>query len=177
MMTHACAGRQPKKSGMRCDYGIELSEVVEIVAAHGFDEDLEGHAASFGMSELPRKSIGWERAEKGQIPCPDHREGAERGVGVEDWVVDGPSILIEGLNDVVRLGQGLAEADGEDDFGVGEMADDFAGVPLVGSGLAFDALPAQVVDYLREAAGGFVDGVEGVALSQKGRVWIHIWRC
>ena len=51
------------------------------------------------------------------------RKGVEGVAGVERRVGAGPRFLIEGLNDVVWLGDGLSQADAEGDLAVREMAE------------------------------------------------------
>src|SRR5438045_1249669 len=49
-------------------------------------------------------------------------------------ILGGPFLLVEGLDRGSVFGQGLSQAEGEDDFAVGKMADDFRGAPLAGRG-------------------------------------------
>ena len=42
--------------GARSD-GFELLQVVQVVSSHGFDHDLKGHFAAFGVSERFRKHL------------------------------------------------------------------------------------------------------------------------
>ena len=59
---------------------------------------------------------------------------ARPGSKLVGCVAFGPGVLVEGLDDGVGLaergGEGLAEAEGEDDLAVGEVGDDLADAPL-----------------------------------------------
>ena len=57
-------------------------------------------------------------------------EGVERVVRIELRVRARPRVLIERLDDVVRLGDGLPQPKGEGDLAVREMAEDVADAPL-----------------------------------------------
>jgi hypothetical protein len=92
------------------------------VPSHGFDERPELHGAALGVGERLVEEVGGDGREQGQVPAADGGEDVECGLGVEGGVAVRPAVLVEGLDDVVRLGEGLAEAEGEDDFGVGEVA-------------------------------------------------------
>jgi hypothetical protein len=57
------------------------------------------------------------------------------------WIVTGvvgcPGLLIEGLDDVMVLGQGLAYAVAKNQFAIGQVAKDFVRAPLSGCRLFF----------------------------------------
>ena len=82
-------------------------------------------------------------------------------MGVVGGVVCGPSVLIEGLDDVVRFGERLPEAIGEDNLAIGEVAKNFANRPLAGSG-GFIGI-AMGIEKLAESRGGGGDYWLGVA--------------
>jgi hypothetical protein len=72
--------------------------------------------------------------DEAQVPAADGGEGDD-GVGRGDGgVVGGPLVLVEGLDDVMIFGEGLAEAEGEDGFAVGEVTEDVAWGPFAGGG-------------------------------------------
>jgi hypothetical protein len=54
-----------------------------------------------------------------------------------------PQILIEWLNDVMRLGRGLTEAEREREFGIRQVTDDLMNAPLSGSDGMSDAFRAE----------------------------------
>ena len=55
-----------------------------------------------------------------------HEDG-EGFSGGDAGVCGSPLVLIEGLEDGGVLGEGLAQAEGKDEFAVGEVGDDFSG--------------------------------------------------
>src|SRR3954464_2617370 len=104
--------------------------MVEVVAGHRFDNRAEGHVAAFGVDALLRHAL-WRRVlNQRKIPFAHRRERAERAARAEAAVHPRPFLLVERLNDVVRLGEGLPQTERERDFAVGEMAEDLARVPL-----------------------------------------------
>jgi len=113
---------------------LKLGDVVEVVAGHGFDDGGEGHGAAFwvGYGLCGR---GWRGvADEDEVPFAHGGEGGERLLRGDARIVGGPFFLIEGLEDVVLLGEGLAETEAEGYFAVGEMAEDFGGGPFAGRG-------------------------------------------
>jgi hypothetical protein len=110
----------------------QLAEVIEVVAGHGFDNGLEGHGAAFGMGN-DAAGGGWQSCvNEREVPVAEGGECRERLGGGDAGVCGGPLVLIEGLDDVVVFGQGLAETEAEDELAVGEMAEDFSGGPFAG---------------------------------------------
>lgn len=117
---------------------LELLEVVEVVAGHGFDDGPEGHGASLGVSCGAVAVVVGDGGEKEEVPVADGVEESERGFERVDGVALSPGVLVEGLDDVVGLvergGKSLTEAEGEDEFGVGEVGDDVCDAPLAWGG-------------------------------------------
>ena len=99
-----------------------MREVIEVVSAHCFNDALEGHGASFGVAYGFRKCLGGQGGDQLHVEMPQGSEGSEGGSGVIGGVIRGPGVLIEGLNDVVRLGQGLSKTEGKNDLAIGQMA-------------------------------------------------------
>ena len=91
------------------------------MAAHGFYDGLEGHVAAFGVGHGLGQKFGAGVLDQGEVPLADGGEDGEGLLGGERRVGAGPVVLIEGLDYVVGLGCGVAEADGEDEFAVGEV--------------------------------------------------------
>ena len=117
---------------------FQLLEVVDVVAGHSFDDRPEGHGAAFGMGGGAMAFVAGDGGKEEKIPVAhglEEREGRLDGV---DGVAVGPGLLVEWLDDVVGLvgwgGEGLAEAEAEDGFGVGEVGDDVGDAPLAGGG-------------------------------------------
>src|SRR5258707_731964 len=84
------------------------------------------------MCDRLREIFARNRVEQCDVPSPRGGKCVERGPGVEGSgpVVAGPSVLIERLDYVMRLGECLREKGGESDFTVGEMEEDLADPPL-----------------------------------------------
>ena len=104
------------------------------MAGHGLYDGPEGHGAAFGVGGAAAAVVLRDCVEEEQVPVAGGLEESERGLEVVGCVAFGPGVLVEGLDDGVGLGErggeGLAEAEGEDDFAVGEMGDDVADAPL-----------------------------------------------
>jgi hypothetical protein len=85
-----------------------------------------------------------------------------------------PQVLIEGLNDVVRLGQRLSETKSENNFTIGEMADNFANRPFAGCWRLTRASFAKRIKGLAElrCCGG--DDLPRIASAEKRRVGVHL---
>ncbi len=92
-------------------------------------------------------------------------------MGVVSGVVCGPDVLIEGLDDVVRFGERLPEAIGEDNLTIGEVAKNFAHRPLP-RGRGFTGV-AHRIEKLTESRGGGGDYWLGVAGAEKRSVGVH----
>ena len=141
---------------------FELGDVVEVVARHGFYDGGEGHGAALGVGDW-LVGVGRERGfDEYQIPAADGGEGDDGVRGGDGGIGCGPLVLVEGLDDVVVFCEGLAEAEGEDGFAVGEVAEDVAGRPLAGRGRSGEAVGSDGVDEVVEAVVGFFEDCEGV---------------
>src|SRR5262249_53621736 len=89
-----------------------------------------------------------------------------------------PSILIERLNDVVRLGQRLAQAERKDDLAIGEVTEHLARAPFA-LGRSIDAI-AGVVQKVVEARWCLTDHFERISIAEEGSVgvgdgWARRW--
>ena len=58
---------------------LELGEVVEVVAGHGFDDGAEGHGAALGVSDGAAGGGGVGGFKQDQVPLA---EGGEGGAGL-----------------------------------------------------------------------------------------------
>ena len=136
------------------------------MAGHGFDDGPEGHGAALGMSGGAVALVVGDCGEEEQIPVAHGLEESERGFDMVDGVALRPGVLIEGLDDVVRLveggGQGLTEAESEDCFGVGEVGDDVADAPLTGGWWGVDLGSGEVGGEGVEVFGGGGEHRNGV---------------
>ena len=78
---------------------LELPEVVQVVASHGFNDSLEGHGAALGVSDGAVGGGGPCGGEEAKIPGA-HRGEDGKSFGARDAGVGGcPLVLIEGLED------------------------------------------------------------------------------
>jgi len=124
------------------------------MAAHGFDDRLEGHGAAFRVSDGFRQGFGRERGDQLHVIGANGSEECQGGLGVVGGIGLRPSVLIEGLDDVVRFGQCLQKAIGENDLAIGKMAEDFANGPLAwGWGLVGTSM-TQRMEIFAESGGG-----------------------
>jgi len=117
-MTSLCFG----SSGASCDEPFDLLQVVDVVAGHGFYDGPEGHGASLGVGGGAVAVILRNGGEIEQVPVAGGLEESQRGFELVGLVTLGPGVLVEGLDDGVGLvergSEGLAEAEGEDNFAV-----------------------------------------------------------
>ena len=106
-----------------------MLEVVDVVAGHGFDDGPEGHGAAFGVGGAAVAVFVGDGGEVEEVPVAGGLEEGEGGLELVGAVALGPGFLVEGLDDGVGLaergGEGLAEAEGEDDLAVGEVGERF----------------------------------------------------
>ena len=139
-----------------------LSEVVDVVSAHGFDDGPEGHGAAFGVGGGAAAVLVGDGVEEEEVPIAGGSEEGQGRLELVDCVALCPGVLVEGLNDGVRLtergSEGLAQAEGEDDLAVGEVGDDLANAPLARGGRGVDLLGGEVGGEVVDAIGrGFED--------------------
>src|ERR1700693_1693385 len=106
--------------------------MVEVVAAPGFEDSLEGHGAALRMGYRFCHGVGNDGSNEEDIPAPDCGAGVERFSGTAMSVGGCEGVLIVGLNDVMRFCNGLAQAICEGNFGVGQMAQNVANGPFWG---------------------------------------------
>ena len=147
--------------------------MIEVVAGHGFDNGSEGHLTPLRVGELLGKQLGRDAFNESQIPLANRGKYVERGLGVVRAVVLCPTLLVEGLDDVIILGEHLAKAEGEDDFAIGEVAEDFAGVPFIGRRFPLEAAGAQGGDMFPQLFGRGAYHGERIPVSEKLRVGVH----
>ena len=89
------------------------------MTGHGFDDGPEGHGAAFGVGGFAQPFGGGDLVEQQEVPVAGGVEHAQGGVEVVVGVARGPLFLVEGLDDGSVNGEGLAEAEGKDEFAVG----------------------------------------------------------
>ena len=122
---------------------FELGEVVEVVAGHGFDDGLEGHGAALGMRDGLAGCLRQSVLNEEQVPVA---QGGERGEGLrcrDSRIGGGPFFLIEGLDDVIVLGQRLAQAEAEGQFAIGQVRGDLGRAPFARRGRSGDLSPGR----------------------------------
>jgi hypothetical protein len=137
---------------------FKLLEMVDVVAGHGFYDGPEGHGAALGMGGGAMAFVAGDGCEEEKIPVAHCLEESERGLDGVDGVAVAPGFLIEGLDDVVGLvwrgGEGLAETESKDGFGVGEVGDDVRDAPLTGGGWGVELRVGEAGGESVEAPGG-----------------------
>jgi hypothetical protein len=155
---------------------FDLLEVVDVVAPHGFDDGPEGHGAAFGVGGAAVAIFVGDSVEVEEIPVAGGLEESEGGFELICAVAFGPGFLVKGLDDGVRLaergGEGLAEAEGEDDLAVGEVGDDFGDAPFAGRGTGVELGAGEAIGEGVDALGGRVEDREGVAAAEVNGVRI-----
>jgi len=136
------------------------------VTGHGFDDGPEGHGAALGVGGGAVALVVGYGGEEEEVPVAHGLEESECGLDMVDGVALRPGVLIEGLDDVVGLvglgGQGLAEAEREDGFGVGEVGDDVADAPLAGGWRVVDLRAGETGSEGVETLGSAGEDRDGV---------------
>jgi len=153
--------RRSRLSGNRLD----LPLVIEVVTRHCFDENLKRHITAFGVCYALRKSIGRHRFDQLEIPISNGGEHTQSCVRVAGFIVGGPSILIEGLDDMVRLGERLPQAKGKHQLAIRQMAHDLPCAPLTGREGPFDAISTKRIEQLSQPARGRGDDFQRILIS------------
>ena len=125
------------------------------------------------MREAFGEGFWFQAANQCDVPAADGREHRERGGRVICSVDFRPLVLIEGLDDVMVLGERLAQTVREDDFAIRQMADDFAYAPLSRRGPLIGAFRAERANGGSELARGCGDHLLRIAVSQMRCVGIH----
>ena len=139
------------------------------MAGHGFDDGPEGHGAAFGMGGGAMAFVAGDGGEEEEIPVTHGLEERECRLDGIDGVAVGPGLLVERLDDVVGLvgwgGEGLAEAEAEDGFGVGEVGDDVGDAPLAGGGWGVQLCVGEAGGESVQAPGGTGEDGEWVLVT------------
>jgi len=92
---------------------LELSEVVEVVAGHGFHDGLEGHGSALGMGDGAIGRGGQGALKQDQVPLAESGEGGACLGRLDALVGPGPVVLVEGLDRGRVFRKGLAQAEAE----------------------------------------------------------------
>ena len=116
---------------------FQLRQVIQIVTCHGFNERAEVHLSALGMEDGLGHRLRWYRAQQHQVPLAYAGEGHHRGLGIVAGIICSPDLLIKGLDDVMVLGERLAQTVAENQFAVCQVAQYFVRTPLSRSGRFF----------------------------------------
>ena len=108
-----------------------------------------------------------------EIPAAHGGEGGESVASREAGVRSGPLFLVEGLDGVAVLGQGLAQAKTEGDLAVGEMAEDVAGGPFAGRGSGGDPAGTDGGGKRFEARGGGGEHLNRLLVAEEAGVRVE----
>src|SRR5690242_5268484 len=118
----------------RREHPIDLPTMDQVVAAHHADDEVEALRPPLAMDPDPRELRRRERAPEPQVggPHPTQLAKCHRQVGGTIVQVSGPGILVVALDRRLVQREDLTGAPGVDDFGVGQVLDDFERRPLAG---------------------------------------------
>jgi hypothetical protein len=138
---------------------LQLLQVIDVVAGHGFDDGPEGHGAAFGMRGWALAVGVGDGCEEFEVPVTGGLKEDDGGGEVVGGVALSPGVLIEGLDGWMGFAEGLAKAEAEDDFAIGKVRDDFADAPLAGGWRLIElGLGERREELMEVAGGGFEDG-------------------
>jgi len=155
---------------------FDLLKVVDVVARHGFYDGPKGHGATLGVGGGAAAVVLGDGCEEEQVPVAGGLEEGERGFELVGCVAFGPGVLVEGLDDGVRLiergCESLAEAEGEDDLAVGEVGDDVADAPLAWGRRSINLGTGEIGGEGLETLGGGGENRDRVLTVQVGRVGV-----
>ena len=146
--------------------------MVEVVAGHGFEEDLEGQGAALWVGQRAVEVGLAAVADEFEVPLARGAEELERG-GQAIGVARGPGVLVEGLDDGVDLGESLAKAKAVDELAVGEVGDDLAGAPLAGGDGCGDLLWRELANGLVDEAGSGGEHGPGILVGEKACIGVE----
>jgi hypothetical protein len=121
------------------------------VAGHGFQDSFEGHGAALGMRDSFGQSGGDGGSNEQNIPAPDGLEGVKAFLRGAFLVSGGEGILIIRLNQVMRFGDGVAQAEGKHCFRISKVTQNVANGPFLWRRPLFKFCFACVADKLRKA--------------------------
>src|SRR5258708_35240596 len=101
-----------------------------MVAGDGFDQNLECHRSALRMAKRLGERVGGHGPCECDVPLAKGRKNRQRGGCVVSRISARPSFLVEWLDDMMVLGQRLAQTKGKDRLAIGQMAEDLAGAPF-----------------------------------------------
>src|ERR1700743_1041186 len=120
--------------------------------------------------------VAGDSGEEEKVPVAHGLEECECRLDGIDGVAVGPGLLVEGLDDVVGVvgwgGEGLAEAEAEDGFGVGEVGDDVRDAPLPGGGWGVEVRVGEAGGERVESPGGAGEDREWISVVEVFGVWV-----
>ena len=143
------------------------------MTGHGFEQSVKCHRTALRMGDGLRVFGLWDGVEESYRPVAQCDEGCEGEVRVEMRVWLGPVVLLEGIDDVVGLGDGLAEAEAEGDVDVGEVTEDLGRGPFAWRVVALQTGFAEGFCEAADAGRGFADGRERVAAGEEFLVGVR----
>jgi hypothetical protein len=140
-------GCSRESGGERRGDTLDLPNVIDIVAGHGFDDGPEGHGAALGVGG-DAVAVGFcDGAEEAEIPFAGILEEIERLRKIVCGIALCPGLLVEGLDDRVGLvwrgAERLAKTKRKDEFAVGQVGDDLTDAPFVRSWSVVDLLDGE----------------------------------
>src|ERR1041385_3010326 len=156
--------------------GFDLLHVINVMSTQGFDDGLKCHGAALGMSYGFSERHRRQAAQQLQIPIAHGCEGGERRSSAAGRVRFGPKVLIKWLDDVVRFGEGLPDAECEHGFAIGKVAEDFADAPLARRRCAVDLLVGKSTDDFLQLTGSCRYDIGGIFFSEEWGVRIHAYK-
>lgn len=152
---------------------LQLFQVVQIVAGHRVDDCLDGHVAALRMIRGFGELLRCERLNKLNVPVADRAESRERRVDIVGVVMLREPVLVEGLHDVPIFSHGLPQPEREDNFAIGEVADDLSRAPFPRRKRLVDALSAKLSRDIVELFSGRRDYFNRIAIAKVRSVRVH----
>jgi len=109
---------------------LQLGQVIQIMAGHGFDDYSKGHRTSLRMSDRTVPVLWRSLVQQNSVPLAQSHKRAQSIFPAYERILRRPAGLIEGLDDMAIFSQCLPQAEREGNLGIGEVAKYLARCPF-----------------------------------------------